>query len=144
MERKKFDGIVEDSIHIVVNYIVENLNKGDNVLLYGDLGAGKTTLIKKILSKLGFDENKILSPTFTLINEYEKNGLKVYHIDAYRINDDEAEYLDIQSLMENEDFIVFIEWPENIENYLSVFFKKIYISYSKGDIKKRDYILEGF
>jgi len=88
------------------------------IAFFGDLGAGKTTLIKNICNFLGVID-EVSSPTYSLVNEYlDKNGNSLYHFDFYRINDeDEAldmgceEYFDSGSLC-------LVEWPERIPNLL--------------------------
>jgi len=90
------------------------LEPGSVIALYGGLGAGKTCLVKGIASALGLDES-ITSPTYTIINEYRLNGgCPLYHIDAYRLNNDE----DFDSTGAGECFsaggITIIEWSERI------------------------------
>jgi tRNA threonylcarbamoyladenosine biosynthesis protein TsaE len=92
-----------------------SLEPGDIVMLFGDLGAGKTKLVQGICSKLGVNE-PVVSPTFTLINTYtgKKNGdtLPLFHIDCYRLSDtDEAVHAGVEDCF-REDAIAFIEWPE--------------------------------
>ena len=81
------------------------------ILLRGDLGTGKTTLIKSILNEMGLKEN-ITSPTFSIVNEYELNRESIYHFDLYRIKDKKE--LDILGFDEYLDSgqKCFIEWPE--------------------------------
>jgi tRNA threonylcarbamoyladenosine biosynthesis protein TsaE len=82
------------------------------------MGAGKTTLIKEICSLLDI-EDKISSPTFSLVNEYKsRQGESVYHFDFYRIEDEE-EAMDIgfEEYIDSEKWCL-IEWPQNIENLL--------------------------
>ncbi|UKN01550.1 tRNA (adenosine(37)-N6)-threonylcarbamoyltransferase complex ATPase subunit type 1 TsaE [Paracrocinitomix mangrovi] len=88
------------------------------VILRGEMGAGKTTLVKEIIKQMGA-EDEGSSPTFSLVNEYfSVNYGAIYHFDFYRINDEE-EALDIgiEEIFE-EDAYVFIEWPERIENLI--------------------------
>ncbi len=88
------------------------------VLFKGEMGAGKTTLIKHLCKQLGIDDITS-SPTFSIVNEYVSNKeQKVYHFDFYRIND-EQEVMD----MGYEDYFYggaycFIEWPEKITNLI--------------------------
>jgi tRNA threonylcarbamoyladenosine biosynthesis protein TsaE len=89
------------------------------ILFYGDMGVGKTTLIKAIVKALG-GKDKVTSPTFSLVNEYEVTNDTVYHFDLYRI-EDEGEVFDIGI----EDYLysghwVFIEWPEIIAENLPI------------------------
>lgn len=95
---------------------------------YGDLGAGKTTLIKKIIEKISGYEYAS-SPSFNIVNEYEINNKTFYHIDLYRIKN-EKELLEIGfSDYLNTDAYCFIEWPEVAENFLSNYeIAKIYIN----------------
>ncbi len=84
------------------------------VLLNGDLGAGKTTLAKGIISGLGAArEEDVTSPTFTLVHCFAGN-VKVYHVDLYRVSDvQEFDSLGLEDLFA-EPAIVIIEWPERL------------------------------
>src|SRR5690349_10647889 len=91
------------------------LGKSNNVwLFYGDLGAGKTTLIKQICMNLGVQERLLSSPTFSIINEYPTQSGKVFHFDFYRMKN-EWEILDL-GVEEYFDsgYFCFIEWPERL------------------------------
>ena len=82
------------------------------ILLFGELGAGKTTLTKGIVSGLGAaEEDQVTSPTFTLVHKYG-DAATVYHVDLYRV----ADFHDLESLgLEDfltEQAIVIVEWPE--------------------------------
>jgi len=86
-------------------------------LFYGDMGAGKTTLIKSLCESLGTAE-PVTSPTFSIVNEYEAADDRIYHFDFYRLKT-ETEALD----MGYEEYFYsgaycFIEWPEKIPNLL--------------------------
>ncbi|MEG4583973.1 tRNA (adenosine(37)-N6)-threonylcarbamoyltransferase complex ATPase subunit type 1 TsaE [Microcoleus sp. MOSTC5] len=100
------------------------------ILLQGDLGAGKTTLVQGIAEGLGISDS-IESPTFTLINEYFAGRVPLYHLDLYRLEPEEAEALHLESYwdgLERDLGIVAIEWAERLqykpENHL-----QIYLSY---------------
>ena len=83
-------------------------------LFFGEMGAGKTTLIKNICDALNVEDN-VNSPSFTLVNEYlNKDGQKFFHFDFYRIKS-EIEALDIglEEYFESDN-ISFVEWPEKI------------------------------
>ena len=87
------------------------------VLLKGDLGSGKTTFVKDVVSSLG-SEDLVTSPTFTLLNTYKMPNFNVYHFDMYRLTSAEealnvgfAEYFDKKTL----DGVCFVEWPENVD-----------------------------
>ena len=88
------------------------------VVLRGDLGAGKTTLVKGIVQ--GFnaaEEEDVTSPTFTLIHEYRGPETTVYHIDLYRVDTQrELETLGLDDLM-TENSVLLIEWGEKFERF---------------------------
>ena len=89
------------------------------VLLFnGDMGVGKTTLIKELVKQLGI-EDIANSPTFSLVNEYQTNdGKKVYHFDFYRIESEEEAYdIGIEDYFYGDHWC-FIEWGEKVKNLL--------------------------
>ena len=99
-----------DTIHFVSDHIKDLINNYTIFLFEGDMGSGKTTLIKQIVKDIGISEN-VKSPTFSLVNEYIENDLIIFHFDLYRINKENEldsigfyEYLDSGKLC-------FIEWP---------------------------------
>lgn len=91
--------------------------KSKTLLFYGDMGAGKTTLIKALVKALGAQDTAS-SPTFSLVNEYQSDQGTIFHFDFYRI-EDETEVLDmgIEEYL-NTDSWKFIEWPQKIEKLL--------------------------
>lgn len=82
------------------------------VLLSGELGAGKTTLTKGIVSGIGAaTEDEVTSPTFTLVHRYDREG-RVYHVDLYRISGvHDLETLGLEDVF-SENAVVIVEWPE--------------------------------
>lgn len=84
----------------------------------GDMGAGKTTLIKAICDQLGVKDD-MSSPTFSIVNEYAgKNGESIYHFDFYRVKDnDEAREIGVDEYFYSGNYC-FIEWPERVEELL--------------------------
>jgi len=107
--------------------------KGAVVLaLKGDLGAGKTTLIRGFLKEAGIE--RVTSPTFVLMKRYEalkKSGfLNIYHIDAYRLkNKDDLKILGWKEIVDNFKNIILIEWPERVWKKIPKGFKKIEIEH---------------
>lgn len=84
------------------------------VLLSGELGAGKTTLTKGIVSGIGAAaEDEVTSPTFTLVHRYDKRA-RVYHVDLYRISGlHDLETLGLEDVF-SEDAVVIVEWPDKL------------------------------
>ena len=99
------------------------LKPGDLVALEGDLGAGKTTLVRGLAMGLGIDAGRVSSPTFALMNEYEAMGptgrITLVHIDAYRLSSaEELAGLGWEALLEDPAVIIAIEWPSKVQGAL--------------------------
>ena len=93
----------------------KNIQKGDVVFFYGEVGVGKTTFIKYFINYLqklnGEKITEIPSPTFSILNEYKLNEIEIVHLDLYRLkNKEELENLAIFEDISNK--ILLIEWPE--------------------------------
>lgn len=94
----------------------EFLPAGTVLLLNGDLGSGKTTLVQGVGLGLGIPE-PIVSPTFTLICEYAEGRIPLYHLDLYRLDPAEVEPLNLEGYWEGTDYppgLVAIEWAERL------------------------------
>ena len=92
------------------------LTAGSVLLLEGNLGSGKTTLVQGIGKGLGITE-AIVSPTFTLVNEYTQGRLPLYHLDLYRLQTEEVKQLNLESYWNEWEYplgIVAIEWAERL------------------------------
>ena len=92
--------------------IMSFLHTGDVVLLTGDLGAGKTTFVGGALTSLGFKEH-VISPTFNILKCYFDVKTNVYHIDAYRLENQNID-IGLEEFIEGNG-VTFIEWPKFIE-----------------------------
>jgi tRNA threonylcarbamoyladenosine biosynthesis protein TsaE len=87
---------------------------GEVIALYGDLGAGKTQFVRGLVKGLGGDGLSVSSPTYVLLNVYDRGRLTVFHLDAYRITgSDDFEAIGFSELLE-QGGVVAVEWPERI------------------------------
>jgi tRNA threonylcarbamoyladenosine biosynthesis protein TsaE len=101
-------------IESVAKEFIQFLHEHTVIAFHGNLGAGKTTFIQAVCKQLGVKEN-VSSPTFSIINQYttEKNKT-IFHIDLYRVKDnEEAINAGVEECIYSDD-ICFIEWPEKI------------------------------
>ena len=124
----KFISNNEEETKAVGFSLASKLKDRDIVILSGDLGSGKTKFTEGFLSFFGLDD-EISSPTFTIVNEYSKNNVNIFHFDVYRLED-----LDEFYAIGGPDYfdrgICLIEWGELIEPILSKYIK---INISKND-----------
>ena len=108
------------------NFVSKNVNR-DIILITGEVGTGKTTLIKEYCKLIGVEEI-VNSPTYTLINEYQNKSGKIVHMDLYRVEDkNEINELGLFEYLENS--IVIIEWPEIILKMIDIKYSLINITY---------------
>ena len=116
--------------------IAKELNKGDVIILNGDLGAGKTALVTGVASYWQ-KENEVASPTFTIVNEIVlTDDLSLFHFDVYRL-EDEDEFYAIGGEEYFEKGITFMEWGDTIKNalpkeYLEIKIDKDLVGYWSG------------
>lgn len=128
----------ENETMLVGEKLAATVGKGVVFTLVGDLGAGKTHFVKGFVKGLGSDE-LVTSPTFTLLNVYEKGRIPVYHFDLYRLSSKEEgeelgfnEYFDLNSLKG----IVFVEWPQQVDGMITCPHIEIKIEKLEGDKRK--------
>jgi len=116
-----------DDLPSIAKQIIEHVSS-KTLLFYGDMGVGKTTLIKELVKQLDVDD-VVSSPTFSLVNEYlSREGHTIYHFDFYRI-ENETEVFDIGI----EDYFhsntwCFVEWPNKVKNLLPLNAVAIHLS----------------
>ncbi|UMB61066.1 tRNA (adenosine(37)-N6)-threonylcarbamoyltransferase complex ATPase subunit type 1 TsaE [Lutibacter sp. A80] len=106
-----------EELPLIAEEVIE-FSKHKVLLFYGEMGVGKTTLIKEIVKKLGVLDT-VSSPTFSLVNEYHSlNNEKVYHFDFYRIDkEEEAMDMGIEEYFYSNCWCL-VEWPNKVENLL--------------------------
>jgi len=108
----------EQATHHLGKLIAENLAFPFVCYLHGELGVGKTRLVRAIIQSLGYDGN-VKSPTYTLVEPYQFEDKMVYHFDLYRLSDpEELDYLGIRDYFEQHS-AVFIEWPDKGRGWLA-------------------------
>lgn len=125
----------EKQLKDVAIYILQRLSKTPIVLLRGDLGAGKTRLCKEIVKLLG-SQDRVSSPTFSLINEYEYGDGLIYHMDMYRLEHiNEALQIGITEYLDS-DQICLVEWPDLILSYIKDEYLTVDIRILSGNSRK--------
>jgi len=94
------------------------INAGDVIFLYGEIGVGKTTLIRFLINHLevenGIKKSDILSPTFNIVYDYDIKKIKVQHYDLYRLKN-YKDILELGMFETSKDYIKIVEWPELIK-----------------------------
>lgn len=127
---------IEETRHFA-QQIAKEIKPGALVALKGDLGAGKTTFAKALISSLiDVDEDTISSPTFTYLNIYENGTFTIYHFDLYRLESEkgfiERGFTDFL----HTSGICLIEWPERIDSLLPPHYLKIEMTALDTNIRK--------
>ena len=122
----------EKSTKELAQKFTEYLKGGEFVLLYGEMGVGKTTFVKYFINefqkKNELSQTEITSPTFNLLNEYQIRDTKIKHYDLFRINS-KKEVNDLEVFETDDKVITLIEWPELIDDKGKIKFIKLTFSY---------------
>lgn len=103
----------EEETQAVARELASTLKAGDVVLLSGTLGAGKTAFVRGLAAGLGIDPEEVCSPTFTLVHEYRRGRLTLYHADLYRLEQAATDDLGLEELGVT-DGVLAIEWPDRL------------------------------
>lgn len=121
-----------NELPVFAKFVFDFAPKARVFLVYGPMGAGKTTFIKELCTLLGSDDN-FSSPTYSIVNEYSSPAGKIYHMDLYRIKNTE-ELLDagIEEYIASGNYC-FIEWPELAETFTANKHVKIEIEMNKNN-----------
>ena len=135
---KEFVSNSEEETINIAKKIAGKLEKTDTLVLSGELGAGKTKFTEGILDYFGL-KDEIASPTFTIVNEYKKDDIKIFHFDVYRLEEIDEFY----NIGGDEYFgkgICIIEWGEQIlealpKNYIKINFERDFENENKRIIK---------
>ncbi|WP_069129993.1 tRNA (adenosine(37)-N6)-threonylcarbamoyltransferase complex ATPase subunit type 1 TsaE [Rhodohalobacter halophilus] len=115
--KKEISNSEQDTFRIAKSFAGE-CKPGDVICLKGDLGAGKTHFTKGFVTAFGIDANQVTSPTFSLINEYEGDGMDLFHFDFYRLEHlQEALEIGAEEYLYGNGICV-VEWPERIEEII--------------------------
>ena len=125
----------KDTINFAKDF-ASKLNKGDIIVLSGELGSGKTKFVQGVLEYFGLAD-EISSPTFTIVNEYIRDDTNIYHFDVYRLADtDEFYAMGGDEYFQNG--ICLIEWGEIIESILPEHYTKITFKKNNDDVDYRE------
>jgi tRNA threonylcarbamoyladenosine biosynthesis protein TsaE len=135
MNKLSFASVTIDVLNHVAHDIIEYLTDSKIILFCGEMGAGKTTLIKEICKQLGVTDT-MSSPTFSVVNEYRTSGNKIiYHFDLYRIkNMEECLDLGMEEYLDSGNYC-FIEWPEVALPLLPVKYYSLSITTEKDNTR---------
>lgn len=123
-----------NATHVLGMDLGKSLTAGSVLLLTGELGSGKTTLVQGLAQGMNIVDS-IVSPTFTIINEYFSGRLPLYHLDLYRLTSAEVDDLQLESYwlgLETELGIVAIEWAERL-SHLPANYLRLELTYDRID-----------
>ena len=107
-----------------------------HILLYGDLGAGKTLFTKGLAAGFGLtDVDEVASPTFTLVNQYH-GPVRIYHIDLYRIETGALDGLGLDEIFDDPNAAVIVEWAERLGHFETPGATRVFLSYVDDHSRK--------
>ncbi len=129
----------QDTINFAKD-LATRIAPGTLVLLSGELGAGKTQFVKGLAMGFGIKED-VSSPTFVIVNEYT-NGVKLFHVDLYRLDSFPLEDLDIDEML--EEGVVAVEWWEKDRNFFLYYKNRIEITIKVVGETEREIEVEWF
>ena len=116
--------------------LAAGLNAPAHILLYGELGAGKTLFAKGLAAGFGVsDVDDVSSPTFTLINQYS-GRIKIYHIDLYRIEAGALDGLGLEEIFDDPNAAVIVEWAERLGSFATPGAVRVFLSYVDAHSRK--------
>jgi len=112
----KFRGLDETNLKELGKTLVKYLRGRETLVLVGELGSGKTTFVKGMVGGMGLNEDVVRSPTFTLMNVYV-GRITIYHLDLYRLEKPDFLLFDVESLIEEDEGVIVVEWGDLYENF---------------------------
>ena len=113
----------------VARSLAESMALPAHILLYGDLGAGKTTFARGLAAGFGVESlDDVASPTFTLINQY-KGRVTIYHIDLYRVESGKLDGLGLEDIFDDPRAAVIVEWAERLGNFETPGAARVFLEY---------------
>lgn len=119
----------EEETYSFAKKLAESLPTPAHILLYGELGAGKTIFAKGLADGFGVaDVDEVSSPTFTLINQYS-GRVKIYHIDLYRIETGALDGLGLDEILDDPNSVVIIEWAERLGSFETPGAVRVFLAY---------------
>lgn len=136
LEKKRFKTRSEAGTLAMGERVAEMLLPAPKLfVLRGDLGAGKTTLVKGIAAALGAAEAEdVTSPTFTLVHEYRGRKVRLFHLDLYRLETErELLTLGLEEMADEPDALVLVEWGEKFPSVVERSDGEIAIEHAGGD-----------
>ncbi len=114
------------------------IKQGDVVTLLGTLGAGKTTFARYLMRELAGESIDVPSPTFTLVQEYELPNISIWHFDLYRLEEKEADILELGWEEARRYGVALVEWPERLGKLLPKNHLEIKIDFDKIEENARE------
>ena len=130
----------------LIDYVKANQGNKNIILLHGDLGSGKTTFVRKYCEKINII-NQVSGPSFLILNSYNSlNNMRVNHFDFYRVEDiSELEMIGLYEILNENNSLTFIEWPDKFSEELKIFKEKscsIYFNFIRDNINQREVRIE--
>src|SRR5437016_14341624 len=128
----------EQETYSFAKKLAESLPTPAHVLLYGELGAGKTVFAKGLADGFGVNEaDEVSSPTFTLVNQYS-GRVRIYHIDLYRIETGALDGLGLEEMFDDPNAAVIVEWAERLGKFETPGAVRVFLSYVDDHSRKID------
>jgi tRNA threonylcarbamoyladenosine biosynthesis protein TsaE len=128
----------EEQTYTTARELARTLSTPAHILLYGDLGAGKTLFAKGLADGLGVEDvDEVSSPTFTLVNQY-RGRIRIYHIDLYRIETGALDGLGLEEIFDDPDAAVIVEWAERLGGFETPGAIRVFLAYVDDHRRKID------